>query len=123
MKFLNSFYAALGIGVTILATTIGIANKALNPTQNVNSDLSYLTPQPAPVNPTNPSTTLPGTTISLKNTQLGTRKSPSKAQVPSLTNANAQWKLYDRPLRNTLNRPHSLLNGSPCLMVHVWLYM
>ena len=97
MKFLNSFYAALGIGVTILATSIGIANKTLNPTQNVNSDLSYLTPQPAPVNPTNPSTTLPGTTISLKNTQLGTRKSPSKAQVPSLTNANAQWKLYDRP--------------------------
>ena len=66
MKFLNSFYAALGIGVTILATSIGIANKTLNPTQNVNSDLSYLTPQPAPVNPTNPSTTLPGTTISLK---------------------------------------------------------
>lgn len=97
MKLLNSFYAALGIGVTILATSIGIANKTLNPTQNVNSDLSYLTPQPAPVNPTNPSTTLPGTTISLKNTQLGTRKSPSKAQVPSLTNANAQWKLYDRP--------------------------
>ncbi|WP_180028626.1 CocE/NonD family hydrolase [Acinetobacter sp. YH16032] len=95
MKLLNSFYAAVGIGVTILATTIGIANKTINPTPNVTPDLSYLSPQPDPV--TSPDVTLPGTPVALKNTRLGTRQSPSQPQVPLLSNANAQWQLYDRP--------------------------
>ena len=92
MKLLNAIYAAIGIGVTVIATTVGIVNKTITPTQNVTSDLTYLTPQPT-TNVTTPGNPV----ITLKNTRLGTRNEVSKDQVPVTTNADAKWQLYDRP--------------------------
>ena len=96
MKLLNTLYAAIGIGVAVIGTTVGIVNKTITPTQNVTADLTYLSPQTTPsTSPADPNTGNP--IITLKNTRLGTRAAPSKEQVPLLSNADAQWRLYDRP--------------------------
>ena len=96
MKLLNSIYAVVGIGVTVIATTVGIVNKTVSPTQNSTADLNYLTPQPSLPN-LNQNHQTGNPSISLKNTSLGTRLQPSKDRTPTLSNANAQWKPYDRP--------------------------
>lgn len=45
MKLLNALYAAIGVGVTVVAITVGMVNKTVAPTQQAISDLSYLNPQ------------------------------------------------------------------------------
>lgn len=96
MKLLNALYAAIGIGVTVVATTVGIVNKTISPTQNVSANLNYLSPQNG--TDTNTSNSNGGVIpVSLKNTKLGTRAAPSQPQTPVTANANAQWQRYDRP--------------------------
>lgn len=94
MKLLNALYAAIGVGVTVVAITVGVVNKTVTPTQQAISDLSYLDPQTTSNPPLSGSN---DPIISLKNTKLGTRLSESEIQRPLLSNANATWSNYTRP--------------------------
>ncbi|NHB58263.1 CocE/NonD family hydrolase [Acinetobacter sp. 194] len=97
MKLLNTLYAAIGISVAVIGTTVGIVNKSITPTQNITSDLNYLSPQSNTPNATTLDPNQIGhPNITLKNTRLGTRANVSKAQYPVTTNADAKWQLYDR---------------------------
>jgi len=88
MKLLNAIYAAIGVGVTVVAITVGVVNKTVAPTQQAISDLSYLNPQTTSNPPLSGSS---NPIVSLKNTKLGTRLSESEIQRPLLSNANATW--------------------------------
>ncbi|NNG77675.1 hypothetical protein HLH10_15720 [Acinetobacter sp. ANC 4277] len=94
MKLLYALYAAIGVGVTVVAITVGVVNKTVTPTQQVTADLSYLFPQVTGLI-SNTGSAQPITT--LKNTKLGTRLSESEVQRPLPSNANATWSNYTRP--------------------------
>ena len=97
MKLLNTLYAAIGIGVTVVATSVGVLNKTISPTQNVTANLNYLSPQSSTGSTAGSNAQTGVIPASLKNTKLGTRAAPSQPQTPVTSNANAQWQRYDRP--------------------------
>lgn len=103
MRLLNAFYGLLGAGATVVAVTVGVANKATAPTQHVTADLSYLAPQTI-INNTGGGTS---PTTTLKNTKLGTRLHESAVQTPVMYQASSTWEHYTRPYEypNTVTLP------------------